>query len=440
MEQITGNFFESHFRSGQCKPLLALSGGVDSMVLAHLMLASNIPFEAAHINFGLRGVESDGDQEFVSRFCTDNKIVLHTQRMDAKQEAAKLKKGIQETARILRYRWFRQLLNEKELTHIVTAHHQNDQAETMLFNFVRGSGIGGLSGMKEVEADLLRPLLPVSKTAILDYASSRGVKYREDASNKSTGYARNRLRLKVFPELEKINPGISHSLFHSSKIFSQAEQLIEERLGNDLEENLQIDKTHQTLKTTWLATYPYARLLLWHWLKNFGFTSAQIDEAMQLLSSQSGKFILSATHRLLRNRDQIVLCVNTQEAVAEAWINEGDSEIKMPVHLNIFKTRVEEISFSSDKNEAWLDYDLLKFPLCIRPWQQGDSFRPLGMKGSKKVSDLLISAKVPLHLKQNVLVLLSGDVIAWVMGYQISCEFSITPQTRQVIHIILHAG
>jgi len=437
VQQHIKNFFEEKFPDGNCKPLLALSGGVDSMVLAHLFLASKIPFEAAHVNFGLRGEESDGDEKMVKSYCRERGILLLVKRVDAQRESLLLKTGIQETARALRYRWFRQLLSERKLTHIFTAHHKDDQAETMLFNFIRGTGINGLYGMKEVDGDLVRPLLSISKKEVLDYARHHKIKYREDSSNASVKYSRNRIRLNVMNELHEINPGLSNTLFHSSKIYHEAARLIHQSISDELGRKLRIYADRQVLEIAWLSGYSFPRLLLWHWLKSAGFTSLQMEDVLDLLTSQPGKFVESTTYRLLRDREFLLLHQKKANAFIEVPINENDAEILQPVHLIIEKKTADEISFNTTSPEAWLDIDTLTFPLVVRRWREGDRFQPQGMKGSKKISDFMVSQRLSSLDKDFTFVLESAGEIAWLIGHRISEKFRITNLTQQALHLVL---
>ncbi len=414
--------------------LLAVSGGSDSMVMADLFLKCSISFAVAHCNFGLRGEESDRDERLVRDWCLLNNITCHAVLFDTKHQALERKKGTQETARDLRYQWFEEIRIEHGYAKIVTAHHANDNVETMLINLLKGTGIGGLHGIRLVNGHIIRPLLFATKERIAAYAAEHSVPYRDDASNATDDYLRNAVRHHVIPAMQQWFPGVVDNVNQSISRFGEAEilyrkaieqerkQLIEQR-GQDWYIPIRKLKLRQPL-----ATICYELLL------PFGFSPGQAPEVIGLLSSISGHYVASATYRVIRNRDFLVVTALPEPAADLVLVESAPSTVETGKYLFSFAIKDKPAQIPEDKNEAWLDMKDISFPLVLRKWRNGDYLYPLGMKMKmKKVSRLLIDTKTALQEKEEIRLLECNKRIAWVSGIRIDERFKVDNNTKKVL-------
>ncbi|MBL3656332.1 tRNA lysidine(34) synthetase TilS [Fulvivirga sediminis] len=415
--------------------LVAVSGGVDSMVLATLLKQSKYSFTIAHCNFNLRGAASDEDEVFVKKFAKSIKVDCITESFNTKDYAENKGVSIEMAARELRYQWFDKLLAEKGLKYLVTAHHLNDSLETTLYNLAKGTGISGLRGIRVKNNRLIRPLLWATKDEILCFASQNKIQWRDDVSNFSDDYMRNKIRNNVVPELRKINPSVETTFVNTQKRLLEMEQMLHElrddfknqyweQRGND--HYLSLDRLRQVDKV----------VLLEELLRPFGFSYIQSEEVMRAVKiAEPGKLFFSASHQVNVDRDSLIISERVNGKV-EFEIHEEDELVQ---HGGVtFK-----LSLSDDIGKIFksayavsLDYDRLEFPLKVRKWQLGDAFRPLGMRGKKKLSDFMIDEKIPLNLKERVYVLTSGEDIAWVIGYRIDDRYKITSSSQKIFNIV----
>ena len=414
--------------------LLAVSGGMDSMVMAGLFLKSKIKFAVAHCNFGLRGEASDMDEQLVGGWCKTNNVVFHNVRFDTKQQSLEWKKGTQETARDLRYQWFEKIRKENSYAKIVTAHHANDNVETMLINLFKGTGINGLHGILPVNGHVIRPLLFAGREILHAYAIENNIPWREDASNTTDDYLRNAVRHNVIPAIEKWFPGAVNNVNESIVRFSEAEILY--RLAIDQERKKLLEQRGQDyylpiLKLRHrqpLATICYELLL------PFGFSSAQVPHVLSLLTAQTGHYVASQTHRIIRNRDFLVITTLPAPSADLIIIESAPCSIDTGKYVFTFSTRNKPDNIPSDANEAWLDMKDITFPLLLRKRRNGDYLYPLGMKmKKKKVSRLLIDEKVALQEKEDIRILECNKRIAWVSGTRIDERFKINEHTEKVL-------
>ncbi len=405
--------------------LLAVSGGLDSMVMADLFLKSNWRFEVAHCNFNLRGKESDGDEEFVQAWAKENGIQLNVKNF-------KLGKGsTQINARNARYEWFHELLIEKKLNKVSTAHHLNDSFETSLINLVRGTGVKGLVGMRTQNEKVIRPMLFASKDQLEEYAKENALKWREDSSNQKVDYERNFLRLEVIPKLLELNPSLIHTYQSTSERLEMAAEMISSHVMEVKAKHILVNGSTTELTLDWVETNTDL-LILSEILSEYGFSYAISKQIFESLGKPGKQFF---TNNLVLSIDRNSLFIKPQEVDAGDLLrieSEGD------FHFHETKFRVafidkSELNFAGNTEIAFLDADLIHFPLKVRKWRKGDRFTPLGMNDSKKVSDYLIDKKVPLALKDDVLVVQSGDQIAWLVGHQIADGFKISEATRNVL-------
>ena len=432
------NWVQKKFASNYGIVLLGVSGGSDSMVMVDLCLNAKIPFAIAHCNFQLRGEEANKDEELVCQCAAQNKIMFHSIRFDTMQKAIEWKKGIEETARILRYEWFENLLSKHQYAKIATAHHANDNIETLLMNLFKGTGIGGLHGIPESNGNIIRPLLFAQKDELLEYAAANYISYRDDASNASDHYLRNAVRHHIVPVAKKWFPHVIKNVSESINRFSQVEvlyrQAIEvhrnnftERRGDDY--YILISKFKQCAP---LETVCYELFVEYH------FSSRQVRHILSLLTSESGHYVDSATHRIIRDRDFLI--------VTQKPINSDDFIIiDVPSNINIggniftFSITDRPIKFCYSKNSALIDLEKITFPLTVRKWKFGDYFYPLGMKmKKKKLSDFFIDNKLPLHEKENIWLLESGNNIVWIIGLRLDERVKITEKTKQVLEITVN--
>ena len=415
------------------KSLLALSGGIDSVVLAHLWRTCQWPFEVAHCNFKLRGEESDGDAEFVQSLCKSWGITCHDTTFDTNAYAVEHKLSTQEAARHLRYDYFNQIAANEEFEYILTAHHKNDQFETFLINTLRGTGLKGLTGIPAQNGKVIRPLLDFSREDILNYARENNLKWREDASNQSTHYLRNAIRLKVMPELLALRPKLLEEFGHTLEHLQGAQALIESHLLN-IKPHL-IKETLNGFELPIEAWRPLQnkKIYLFYLLSPYGFT--QWDDIVLLMEAQSGKVIYSDTHRLLKNRSRLLLELKHDINYYNILIYNKLNTIKFSNQsLNIATIETQELASST---AICVDADLLEFPLTLRLWQPGDRFQPVGMAGTKKVSKYLKDEAVSMFDKSRQWVLCSGEKIVWVLGRRADQRFSVNAKTKHILKITL---
>ncbi len=413
--------------------LLAVSGGVDSMVLTHLLKAAGYDFAVAHCNFKLRESESDEDERFVFDTMRSMGMECFTTSFTTNNYATEKGISIQMAARELRYAWFDQLMDEHSFDKLVTAHHANDTFETVLFNLAKGTGLRGLRGIVPKQGKLVRPLLSFTKEQILAYAQAERVQWREDDSNASNKYSRNLIRNEVVPLLQQINPGLLATFLSTQKRLIATEELL-----NDTLEELARRHTQQ-VGEDWIITFDNAYNLVFieFVLAPFGFNLDQVVDIQQALTKGhvGGKF-LSKSYQLNVDRNRLVISPSHQ-VTKEISISSTTREVSNDWFSLRIAIKQEVQSPARDVKQASIDFDKLQFPLTIRKWRPGDYFYPLGMKGKKKISDFMIDNKIPLNLKERVCVLTSGDDITWVIGHRLDDRFKITKETKCVYQIEL---
>jgi tRNA(Ile)-lysidine synthase len=420
--------------------LLAVSGGMDSMVMAHLFLSSNIPFAAAHCNFGLRASESDLDEQLITGWCAQNNIRLHAIKFDTKSSAQLWKKGTQETARALRYEWFEEIRKEHNYSKIVTAHHAGDNVETLLINLFKGTGISGLHGILPENGYIARPLLFAPKETIRAYAAENNVPYRDDASNATDDYLRNAVRHHIIPAAEQWFPNAVARVNESIKRFADAEILYHKAIGQERKKLLDKRGQDYYIPILKLRHREPLETILYELLQPFGFSPGQAPHVADLLKAESGHYVPSATHRIIRNRDFLIVTAMPAAEADLILIESAPCTIDTGKYVFSFSLQQRPKAIPAAKNEAWLDLDEMQFPLILRKWRMGDYFYPFGMKmKKKKISRLLIDEKVPLHEKENVRILESNKRIAWVCGMRPDERFKIKTATTQVLVVKIEA-
>lgn len=418
--------------------LLAVSGGVDSVVMSSLFHEAKLHFAIAHCNFGLREQESEEDEAFVHTLAQQYQVKFYTTRFDTKAYAKANKLSTQMAARELRYTWFEKLCNTHQINKLATAHHANDCLETILFNLTKGTSIAGLHGILPKQKKIIRPLLFASKEGLLQYAQAKGLSWREDSSNRQEDYARNLIRHQVIPSLKSINPNLESTTNVTIDRLSQVEKFFNEQLKNLREEIFFQQEGIYYITIQKIKEKPWASVVLWELLKPFGFNFLQIKSLLHS-SVQIGKSVYTNNYQLYVDRTTWMLTAREQTIMPSEYIisekiknvNFLDQNLQLQVILR------EVYQIIHNNQVAALDLEKLQFPLTIRPWQTGDFFYPLGMLKRKKLSDFLIDQKVPLPLKQKVYVLESKGQIAWVIGYRIDDRFKVKEMTRQVYELQL---
>lgn len=405
--------------------LLAHSGGLDSSVLAHILLKEKIHFSVAHCNFQLRGEESDKDLVFVKNWCDDNKIPFYAKVFDTKIYKEKHKLSTQEAARELRYDWFYSLLNKKGMDGIITGHHLNDQLETFLINATRGTGISGLLGISN-KRKLYRPLRMLSRKQILSIAENNKIQWREDASNAELEYLRNQIRHKVITPLEKIKPDAISNFKTTLENLAEAEAFLQENLALLKTKLFEQQKDRTLIDIALLKNQKQLRFCLHYYFAPYGFEAQQV---LKLLDASSGKRLESTTHRLIFDRTKLILTPLQTKAVNNAWIDLDQKEVKLPLDL-VWETNPVKIKSKWNPNEAFLDKEILKNPLQLRKYQKGDYFCPTGMKGKKLLSKFFKDEKYSLLEKEQQWLLCSGDAIVWVIGKRCDRRFTVGSQTK----------
>jgi tRNA(Ile)-lysidine synthase len=422
--------------STEKKFLLAISGGIDSVVMAEMFHRAGLEFAMAHCNFGLRGIESDGDQEFVEKLASRLQVACYAKRFETQAFADSHNLSIQMAARELRYTWFQELREKHGYDFVVVGHNRNDIVETVLMNFARGSGIRGLTGIKPRLGTIVRPMLFASRSEIVMFANTNNLPWREDSSNAETKYTRNRVRHVIIPEFEVINPAFLTNAMETILRLNQTEQLLQLTISN-IKKSVWIELSDKYLiDIDKLLEFPAVETILFELLKEFGSTQLLIKSIIASFESTPGKRFFTKTHCITRDRTHLIITKNVLPALEELLIDEETALISYPIHLTLNNLKLYPgFVIPAESNFAVLDQDKLIFPLKLRHWKAGDSFHPFGMKGSKKISDFLINSKVPLPDKQHVWVLESSGNIVWVVNHRIDNGFRITSQTQQVMLI-----
>jgi len=416
--------------------LLAVSGGVDSVVMVRLFKDAGYFFGIAHFNFGLRGEDSDKDEVFVRNLAEQYAVPYYVKHSDTKEYAASQKISIQMAARDLRYAWFDEIQNKEGYAYVATAHHLDDQAETFFINILRGTGISGMHGILPKQGRVIRPLMFVTREKILDFAQEQHLVWREDRSNSDRKYLRNKLRHDVLSELYKINPQFSHKLNESIGYLRNVELIFNDHIAGITADLVQNTPEGILISIDWIYEYEPHDTYLFELLKPYGFSFAVVKEIVRSLDTFSGKIFYSPTHRLLRDRENFIIQplseLNSDPFAGEVfYLGKDIPNIELPVCLCTYQTdKINDLPMGK-ASIACLDINKLEFPLKLRKWEKGDWFIPLGLKGKKKLSDFFINQKVSLADKEKTWLLLSGDDIVWVIGKRIDNRFRITSKTKK---------
>ncbi|MEM9830939.1 MAG: tRNA lysidine(34) synthetase TilS [Bacteroidota bacterium] len=424
--------FEPHDRI-----LLSVSGGVDSSVLCHLFAQEDQYWAIAHVNFQLRGEESDQDEHFVMQLADKYKVPFYNHSFSAQTFAEEQQISTQMAARQLRRAWFEQLVTEEKFDYVALAHHHNDQLETLLLNLAKGSGIAGLRGMLPKNGIWVRPLLWATKEEIKEYAREYQLTWREDRSNAEDKYQRNWVRNHIIPALQKINPALLETTQATSQRLREVEAVFQSEVKYAESEYITKKDNKLFIQKEIILKHPQANSLLSEWLSPYGFSwndARQIVRATRA-QAQPGKRFFSSDYCLWVDREQLVVTPQSVLPDFPAWhIAEKSTETPWGQLRGKVIDRAK-YQIIADKNTAALALSKLQFPLQVRRWATGDSFQPLGMQQRKKVSDFLVDRKVPRYEKERVLVLLSGDEIVWIIGHRIDNRFRL-PSSDEIVYEI----
>lgn len=414
--------------------LLTVSGGIDSVVLAKLCHQAGFKFGIAHCNFQLRGEESEGDEVFVQELAQKYNVEFHTQRFETKAFSIQNGLSIQMAARQLRYEWFDQIRQEHLYDYILTAHHQDDLLETILLNLTRGTGIAGLHGILPKKDFLVRPLLFTTRDRIFQFLQQNQLTWREDSSNFSNDYLRNRLRHEVIPILQEMNPKVAPSVSELAERVRATEEIVAESMQVAAQEALQEENGNLWISYKKLEQLSSPLERLSYWLANYHFTYHQTKVIWKSRNGQAGKQFFSPTHTLICDRNHWIITPTQTNQPTEYLLTSEQGKIVYPNGFLKWEVIDEIENIEANPNVFYLDADTLTFPIILRLWQKGDRFCPLGMNGKqKKISDFLIDNKVPRNVKERVYVLKSEDKIAWLVGFRPDERFKVKESTKKYI-------
>ena len=418
-----------------CKLLIACSGGLDSVVLSFLCHRLQLSYAIAHCNFSLRGKESDEDELFVKKIAESMGASFFSKSFNTKEYAKSHKVSTQMAARELRYSWFSELVNYEDFEYVLTAHHLDDSLESFLINVSRGTGIEGLIGIPEINGNIVRPLLIFSRADIKNYAKEHSILWREDKTNAESNYLRNRLRHQVIPNLKAVN---SNFLKNFQKTICHLKNtnsfVVEEML--DIKQALfnYKESGYIEIEIAALEKYLDSEFYMYEVFREFGFTSGK--ELLKLVAAQSGKQLFSSSHRLLKDRDTLLLSKLFEEVSASTYHITEDESMQM---IASGMLKFKQVAAISDTNlrTIYVDKETLKYPLTVRRWKEGDYFYPLGMMGKKKLSKYFKDEKLSLLAKENVWVLCSEEAIVWIINYRADERFKITKNTKKLLKVTL---
>jgi tRNA(Ile)-lysidine synthase len=435
LEQFQAYINRYHLITEGDRLILALSGGIDSMVLADLLLKSKVEFVVAHCNFHLRGEESDGDEQFVREYAVRNGIQCFVKHFDTEQYAAEQGVSIEMAARDLRYAWFEELRQQLGYDKIAVAHHADDQAETFFINLLRGAGLRGLKGMQPQNGVIIRPLLWASRKQVHQYAIDNQINWREDHTNAETVYLRNKIRNQLLPVFDELHPEARQGLYRSLEHLASENELYRELLKEKLSQIVKQEDEVQKVKVPELVEGPASFQLLFEWLRQYGFNTDQCHFIFEAMKTGIGNKYYSPTHQLVIGRNELQLSEIRSVSDEEIRIDRGEEEILSPIHLRFSQVeKTADFIINKSRDVAQWDADKIQFPLTLRHWRHGDRFHPLGMKGSKLLSDFFVDQKFTELQKRNTWLLVSADGdILWVIGHRVDDRCKVTSETKTIL-------
>lgn len=413
--------------------LLAVSGGIDSVVMLDLFVRGKYNIAVAHCNFQLRGKESDGDEWYVEDLCRSSGIKLYKKRFPTIEYAGEKGISIQMAARDLRFEWLAELKEKENFKLLAIGHNLNDSIETMLINLTRGTGIKGLTGIRPKSGYIIRPLLFATREMIKEYAEDNKIVYREDSSNIQTKYSRNKIRHNVIPVLEEINPSVLYSINETADYLESAYIIYAQAIEAKSKEIIKYKEKSAYIKISDINKLKPLETWVFEIFKKWNFGKLQLADILHLIEGDTGKQLFSNTHIITKDREKIIITPLHKDKIKAITVNSADELINNNLIESYEIIPREKLDIGQDPAYAYLDAKLIRFPLTIRKWQEGDYFYPLGMKGRKKISDLLIDMKISLPEKDDIYVLETDGKIAWVVGLRIDERFKVTDSTKEVL-------
>lgn len=419
---------------GNKKYLLTVSGGADSIAMLDVFASLKLDFIVAHCNFNLRDEESDRDEMHVRNMCASYGVPVFVKSFATQEYADKHSLSIEMAARDLRYSWFHSLRKEYSCDYIVVAHHMGDVAETIFINMLRGTGLRGLSGISEKAGRVIRPFLTWGRDDILYYLKSKDISYCNDSTNDTTDYTRNKIRHNIIPRFQEINPSFLKTMLENSQRMAEAEILY---LAKIQEIRLQIcsfSKDEMSIDIVALKDCLAPSTVLFEILKDYNFSGKIIKDVMRSLGGLSGKYFISDTHKLIKDRNHLIIYSLEKELTTTCEISES---IKEPIELTLEYFDISSYEIMKDRKVACFDADKLKMPLKLRKWKEGDIFYPFGMKGKKKkVSDYFSDNKFSIKDKEDCWLLESDGDIIWIVSHRTDERFKLSKKTKRVLQIL----
>jgi tRNA(Ile)-lysidine synthase len=416
--------------------LLAVSGGIDSMTMAHLFLRLGYKTAIAHCNFSLRAEESDKDEAMVHSYADQNNIPFHSIRFATKAFAKKEGMSVQMAARDLRYNWFEVIRQENNYDSVAVAHNLNDNIETFIINLTRGTGITGLTGIKPCSNNIIRPLLFATRNSITDYCNRHQIIFREDRSNADTKYTRNKIRHLVIPVLKEINPSVENTLRETAGRFTEISEIVSEYISAIRKSVSEEKGVLTTFSISSVKNYLHNKTVLYELFKPFGINNVQLNDLIKVTVGKTGGQIFTASHRIIKNRKELIAAPKVTNGETLFYVRNITELRKVQ---NISSASYADVTgkfiIPSDPLTACLDTEKISFPMIIRKWKTGDHFYPLGMEHKKKLSDYFIDSKYSQIDKENILILESAGEIAWVIGDRIDNRVKLTSTTTKALVI-----
>lgn len=419
------------------KVLLAVSGGIDSVVMLNLFSTTDIKFAVAHYNYKLRGIESDDDEMFVRQLAHQYNVDVFVDSCNTKDYSESNGLSIQEAARELRYNWFNKVSIEHKYSLIAIAHNNDDKTETFFINLFRGAGVKGLKSIPVKRENIIRPLMFANRNQIEEYANKHKLEFREDSSNKSDDYLRNRIRHHLIPVIKELSPGVENAVNKSIDNLIDADLILDSIINEKKQQLFSLDNDNIQIDLKELLKLSPIQTWMYYLLSEFGFARNNTDAICSSIEDVNcvGHKFSSTNYELLIDRDYLLLRkIRNKSSVKEFNIYNNQNEINEPVNIIIEQQyNSPEFVFSKNSNTAYFDLEKLTFPLIIRQWEHGDRMIPFGMKGQKLISEILIDSKVDLFKKEDTYVITSGGKIIWLVGLRSSNEFKITSATKNIL-------
>lgn len=409
------------------KILVGLSGGADSVALLSILKELGYCCFAAHCHFGLRGEESDRDRNFAKQIATKLGVPYIEVKFDTLRYAAEKKISVEMACRELRYEWFETQRVALGCRYLAVAHHRDDSVETVLINLIRGTGISGLTGISSLNGAVIRPILGLSREDVENYIALSSLSYVIDSTNKESVYVRNKIRNRILPLMKEINPSVYEAIEATAVHLSETELIYREALNKKIESMVDIRDEVVYINLQKLTSETAVRTILYEILKPYGFLTSQLNDIISSFSEESGKRFFSLTHRIIKDRDKLIVAPLGKED--NFLIYYPAEEMLRAEYIS-----VEELPpFTRDKSCAYFDADKLPQNLILRHWRMGDRFLPFGMKGTQKLSDYFTTHKFSLIQKERIWLLVAGEEILWLVGERQSDKYKVTPSTKRVV-------